>query len=41
MSLGDTYITVVGWIGSEPKFKEIHQTPQTTFRLGWGYRFIN
>nr|WP_238351502.1 single-stranded DNA-binding protein [Kribbella shirazensis] len=34
MSLGDTYLTVLGWIGSEPDFKEIRQTPQTTFRLG-------
>ncbi|WP_350277806.1 single-stranded DNA-binding protein [Kribbella sp. HUAS MG21] len=34
MSLGDTYLTVLGWIGSEPDFKEIRQTPQTSFRLG-------
>jgi single-strand DNA-binding protein len=34
MSLGDTYLTVLGWIGSDPDFKEIRQTPQTTFRLG-------
>jgi single-strand DNA-binding protein len=34
MSLGDTHLTVVGWIGSAPEFKEIRQTPQTTFRLG-------
>jgi single-strand DNA-binding protein len=34
MSLGDTYLTVLGWIGSDPDFKEIRQSPQTTFRLG-------
>ncbi|HEY3558949.1 MAG TPA: single-stranded DNA-binding protein [Kribbella sp.] len=34
MSLGDTYLTVLGWIGSDPDFKEIRQTPQTTFRVG-------
>jgi single-strand DNA-binding protein len=34
MSLGDTHLTVVGWIGSDPEFREIRQTPQTTFRLG-------
>ncbi|WP_427895980.1 single-stranded DNA-binding protein [Kribbella sp. GL6] len=34
MSLGDTYLTVLGWIGSDPDFREIRQTPQTTFRLG-------
>jgi single-strand DNA-binding protein len=33
MSLGDTYLTVTGWIGSNPDFKEIGQTPHTTFRL--------
>ncbi|MFD7158982.1 single-stranded DNA-binding protein [Kribbella sp. NPDC059898] len=33
MSLGDTYITVVGRIGSEPDFKELGQTPQVSFRL--------
>lgn len=34
MSFGDTYLTVLGWIGSEPDFKETRQTPQITFRLG-------
>ncbi|WP_327633121.1 single-stranded DNA-binding protein [Kribbella sp. NBC_00482] len=34
MSLGDTYLTVLGWIGSEPDFKEIRQTPHASFRLG-------
>ncbi|MGZ0147581.1 single-stranded DNA-binding protein [Kribbella sp. WER1] len=34
MSLGDTHLTVLGWIGSDPDFKEIRQTPQTSFRLG-------
>jgi single-strand DNA-binding protein len=34
MSLGDTYLTVLGWVGSDPDFKEIRQTPQTTFRVG-------
>jgi single-strand DNA-binding protein len=34
MSLGDTYLTVLGWVGSDPDFKEVRQTPQTTFRLG-------
>lgn len=33
MSVGDTYITVVGRIGSEPDFKELRQTPQVSFRL--------
>ena len=34
MSLGDTYVTVLGWIGSEPDFKEIGQIPHATFRMG-------
>ncbi|TCC26761.1 single-stranded DNA-binding protein [Kribbella speibonae] len=34
MSLGDTHLTVLGWIGSDPDFKEIGQTPHTSFRLG-------
>jgi single-strand DNA-binding protein len=34
MSLGDTYLTVLGWVGSDPDFKELRQTPQTSFRLG-------
>lgn len=34
MSLGDTYLTVVGWIGSDPDFKEIGQTPYISFRVG-------
>src|SRR5262249_2545563 len=34
MSLGETYLTVLGWIGSEPDFKEIRQIPQPPCRLG-------
>lgn len=41
MSLGDTYLTVVGWIGSDPDFKEIRQIPQATFRVGSTPRQFN
>lgn len=34
MSLGETYVTVLGWVGSDPDFKEIGQAPHATFRLG-------
>lgn len=35
MSLGETYVTVQGWVGSEPDFKEVGgQTPRATFRMG-------
>jgi single-strand DNA-binding protein len=34
MSLGETYVTVLGWVGSDPDFKEIGQVPHTTFRMG-------
>ncbi|GAA0591080.1 single-stranded DNA-binding protein [Kribbella sandramycini] len=35
MSLGDTHVTVQGWVGSAPQFKEIGgRTPRTTFRVG-------
>lgn len=35
MSLGETYLTVLGWVGSEPDFKEVSgQFPRVTFRLG-------
>jgi single-strand DNA-binding protein len=34
MSLGDTHLTVLGWVGSDPDFKELRQSPQTSFRLG-------
>jgi single-strand DNA-binding protein len=34
MSLGDTYVTVLGWIGSDPEFKEVGQTPHASFRMG-------
>ncbi len=34
MSLGETYVTVQGWVGSEPDFKEIGgQTARATFRV--------
>ncbi|MFG1819657.1 single-stranded DNA-binding protein [Kribbella sp. NPDC049174] len=34
MSLGETYVTVQGWVGSEPDFKEIGgQTARVTFRI--------
>jgi single-strand DNA-binding protein len=35
MSLSETYVTVQGWIGSEPDFREVGgQTPRATFRMG-------
>jgi single-strand DNA-binding protein len=35
MSLGETYVTVLGWVGSEPDFKQIGgQNARVTFRLG-------
>jgi len=35
MSLGETYVTVQGWVGSDPDFKEIGgQTARATFRIG-------
>ncbi|TCO36004.1 single-strand DNA-binding protein [Kribbella steppae] len=35
MSLGETYVTVQGWVGSDPDFKEIGgQTARATFRMG-------
>jgi single-strand DNA-binding protein len=35
MSLGETYVTVLGWVGSEPDFKQIGgQSARVTFRLG-------
>ncbi|WP_165949153.1 single-stranded DNA-binding protein [Kribbella turkmenica] len=35
MSLGETYVTVQGWVGSEPDFKEVGgNTPRATFRIG-------
>jgi hypothetical protein len=35
MSIGETYVTVQGWVGSEPDFKEIGgQTARATFRIG-------
>ncbi|GAA2812573.1 single-stranded DNA-binding protein [Kribbella solani] len=34
MSLGETYLTVLGWVGSDPDFKEYRKNSQTTFRLG-------
>ncbi|GAA1558714.1 single-stranded DNA-binding protein [Kribbella hippodromi] len=34
MSHGDTYLTVLGWVGSDPDFKEYRKNAQTTFRLG-------
>lgn len=34
MSLGETYVTVLGWIGSDPEFKEVGQRPHAAFRLG-------
>jgi single-strand DNA-binding protein len=34
MSLGETYVTVQGWVGSEPDFKEVGgQTARATFRV--------
>jgi single-strand DNA-binding protein len=34
MSLGETYVTVLGWVGSDPDFKEVAQIPHATFRIG-------
>jgi single-strand DNA-binding protein len=35
MSLGETYVTVQGWVGSDLDFKEIGgQTARVTFRIG-------
>jgi len=35
MSLGETYVTVLGWVGSAPDFKEVGgRTARTTFRVG-------
>ncbi|GAB3929974.1 single-stranded DNA-binding protein [Kribbella albertanoniae] len=35
MSAGETYLTVQGWVGSKPQFKEVGgRTPQVTFRIG-------
>lgn len=34
MSVGDTYVTVMGWVGSDPEFKEVGQQPHATFRVG-------
>ena len=35
MSLSETYVTVQGWVGSAPDFKEIGgQVPHATFRIG-------
>ena len=35
MSLGDTYVTVQGWVGSDLDFKEISgRTARVTFRVG-------
>jgi single-strand DNA-binding protein len=34
MSVGDTYVTVQGWVGSDPDFKEVGQQPHATFRVG-------
>jgi single-strand DNA-binding protein len=33
MSLGETYVTVLGWVGSDPDFKEVGQVPHATFRM--------
>jgi single-strand DNA-binding protein len=33
--MNETYVTVQGWVGSKPQFKEIGgRTPQVTFRIG-------
>ncbi|MFK4086594.1 single-stranded DNA-binding protein [Kribbella sp. NPDC020789] len=33
--MSETYVTVQGWVGSEPQFKEVGgRTPQATFRIG-------
>ncbi|WP_405057096.1 single-stranded DNA-binding protein [Kribbella sp. NBC_01505] len=35
MNAGETYLTVQGWVGSKPQFKEVGgRTPQVTFRVG-------
>ncbi|WP_328998014.1 single-stranded DNA-binding protein [Kribbella sp. NBC_00709] len=34
MSVGDTYVTVMGWVGSDPEFKAVGQQPHATFRIG-------
>jgi single-strand DNA-binding protein len=34
MSIGDTYVTVQGWVGSGPDFKEVGRQPHVTFRIG-------
>ncbi|MGW7680668.1 single-stranded DNA-binding protein [Kribbella sp. NPDC054772] len=34
MSTGETYVTVLGWVGSDPEFKEVGQSPHASFRLG-------
>jgi single-strand DNA-binding protein len=42
MSLGETYVTVQGWVGSEPDFKEIGgQTAHATFRVASTPRQFN
>src|SRR5689334_12077594 len=33
--MNETYVTVQGWVGSKPQFKEVGgSTPQATFRVG-------
>ncbi|MFC9692150.1 single-stranded DNA-binding protein [Kribbella sp. NPDC056951] len=33
--MSETYVTVQGWVGSEPQFKEVGgRTPQASFRIG-------
>ena len=35
MSYGETYVTVLGWVGSDLQFKEVGgQTPRVSFRVG-------
>lgn len=42
MNAGETYLTVQGWVGSKPQFKEVGgRTPQVTFRIGSTPRQFN
>lgn len=42
MSVGETYLTVLGWVGSEVQFKEVRgQTARASFRVGSTPRYQN
>ncbi|TDD60955.1 single-stranded DNA-binding protein [Kribbella antibiotica] len=39
--MSETYVTVQGWVGSKPQFREVGgRTPQVTFRIGSTPRYF-